>query len=382
MATYIYEFIEAAKAQLPEAFSAKETFPWPDHANNVPVPISSSALHREAGEPGRVINDRTAGPDAPPLPPDFPLPRSLGEDFAAPADLAELREEIGQSGTETLAIYVSFHDPLPDGSWGVFLYGEPMWRLREDIRRRLLSGAQDRHSLDVADWLAADLVKPHEYYHFRADLYALHQELILRRPLYLPYSNHVYPQVWLTSDCYEESLANCSLCDHAARSRARRFVPARQYWHQYAVDFCDKQPPGYRDYGRPRELMKRGLGGQINLGQSQMLPVPQSEWVGLHPYDVRRDCPVYLIPRTPSSRSGLKITVKCAGDNWRFHLYDPDPFPSAPHGHNLSTGEKLNPYTGERFGPRGRNHTGMLSPNELRRVQADIVRKWPHISFS
>jgi len=375
----IYEFIESARSQLPEAFSSQNSYPWPDKIDNLPELLSARALYPWP----EMINDVT---DEVLLPPDFPLPRSLGEGVAEPIEIEELNQEISQKGTEALAIYVSFHNPLPDASWGIFLLGEPMWRLREEIRQLLLGGDLSREVTDQADWLASDLVKYHEYYHFRVDLYTLHQELILRKPLYLPYMDHVYPMVWCTSDCFEEALANLALRDHArnpARRRFRRLALVPRGWYKYAVDFCNKQPPGYRDYRRPRELMKQGLGGQLYFGSSTtLLPAPQSEWVGLHPPGLKRDCPVYLVQRISASKAGLQLTLKYGGNVWRFHRYDVDIFPSVPHGHNLITGEKLNPYTGEIFSAHGRIPIGRLSAEDLKRVQSDITSKWPDIAFN
>jgi hypothetical protein len=34
-------------------------------------------------------------------------------------------------------------------------------------------------------------------------------------------------------------------------------------------------------------------------------------------------------------------TIKYAGEVWRIHRYDPDPFPSLPHAHNVYEGTKL-----------------------------------------
>jgi hypothetical protein len=42
-------------------------------------------------------------------------------------------------------------------------------------------------------------------------------------------------------------------------------------------------------------------------------------------------------------------TVKAAGEVWRVHKSDADPFPSNPHAHNLESGLKLHLGTGELF---------------------------------
>jgi hypothetical protein len=42
-------------------------------------------------------------------------------------------------------------------------------------------------------------------------------------------------------------------------------------------------------------------------------------------------------------------TVKSAGEVWRVHKNDADPFPSNPHAHNLESGLKLHLGTGELF---------------------------------
>lgn len=329
--------------------------PWPEEASEVVV-YEPLPLPRDRG---------------------MEIPSRLDEETADREKLEELERELGEGGFETLALYLSFHQPLLNGQWGIFLLGEPMWRLREKIRRDFSTSPTE------ADILSQELVLSHEIYHFRVDLYTLHQELLLRKPFYIPYVNSVYQAVWCTSHCYEESLANCSALDHAKVLVKRRPVfegNTIRNWYPYVRDFCRAQPRGYSDYWRPRPALKEGLGGQLHFTDPLgVLAEPQAQWVGLHPTYLRNECPLYLVRRTPASSSGLQLIVKASGDVWVIHRYDPDPFPSRPHAHNHQTGEKLDLGTGEIFDPGSRRPKQRLRDKELGQILDELSKKWPDV---
>lgn len=349
------ELIEAARDQLPEAFSLTERPPWPEEAREVVV-YKLLPLPKDIG---------------------MEIPSPFGEETAETGELEELEEELREGGFETLALYLSFHQRLLGGQWGIFLLGEPMWRLREKICRDF------NISRTEADILAQELVLSHEIYHFRVDLYTLHQELVLRKPLYGPYVNSVYRLVVCTSDCCEESLANCSALDAAKGLARRRPVFLRNVagnWYSYVRDFCQAQPPGYRDCRRPRHHLKERLGGQLHFTQpGGALAEPQAQWVGLYPTYLRAKCPLYWVRRTPASRTGIRLIVKASGNVWVIHRYDPDPFPSRPHAHNQQTGEKLDLRTGNIFDPSSRRPKGRLRDRDLRQILDDLSNKWPDV---
>lgn len=70
----------------------------------------------------------------------------------------------------------------------------------------------------------------------------------------------------------------------------------------------------------------------------------------------------------------LEFIIK-RGGIWIFHKFDKDPFPSKPHGHNKETGEKLDVYTGLKYGPHDRKCTGKLHPAALLDVQKRLREK-------
>ena len=236
---------------------------------------------------------------------------------------------------------------------------------------------------DFADFLAQDLILSHELYHFRLDLYALHQELTLKRPLYTKYVDMVYRSVTCTPECYEESLANRSAVDKARKLAADKRMnyfnlgrPGNNDWHFYVEDFCKSQPPGYRDFGRPSSKLKEGLGGQLyHAASHQSLSQPQAQWVGACP-GRQPKCPIYLVRRTPASQRGIRVVVKAGGSPWVIHLYDPDPFPSRPHAHNKETGAKLHLGTGDLYDRHNRGPIGKVPGKDLEAIRSGVLGKW------
>lgn len=113
MTNQLTSLIEAARNQLPEAFSAMERPPWPEGASEV-VGYEPLPLPRDVG---------------------IDIPSRFSDETAGIEELEELEEELEENGFEALALYLSFHQPLAGGQWGIFMLGEPMWRLREKIRR-------------------------------------------------------------------------------------------------------------------------------------------------------------------------------------------------------------------------------------------------------
>jgi hypothetical protein len=85
----------------------------------------------------------------------------------------------------------TFHKPTPDGLWGIFYFDHRVRQFAEIVRREF-------HLKHVeAARLAIDIVRAHELFHFRFDVYALYNELILQKPLYNEYSQRVYRAVYI-----------------------------------------------------------------------------------------------------------------------------------------------------------------------------------------
>jgi hypothetical protein len=149
----------------------------------------------------------------------------------------------------------------------------------------------------LAASLAFSIVRAHERFHSRFDLYALHQELILQRPLYNNYFEFVYRVVYCTADCFEEALANRSCL-------GLRVIPAGDTWiakksvKAFLEQLFAGAPPGYRDYGKPVHDLRSGLVGQLlETRPMARLPEPQAAGISLaRPYwSWRKNCPEFLL---------------------------------------------------------------------------------------
>lgn len=111
---------------------------------------------------------------------------TVDADSRWPADDDELDTSLQELGFEALAFYITFHRPLGDGRWGVF-YQVPQMAL---FTRKI---ARDLRISDGAAWdLASGIVAAHEHFHFRFDVFALREELVTSKGLYLTYSDLCY----------------------------------------------------------------------------------------------------------------------------------------------------------------------------------------------
>jgi hypothetical protein len=239
--------------------------------------------------------------------------------------IADLERANSEAGFEAIAFYISFHNRTEDGKWGIFYYDDALRALAIKISR-------DLPDLGITDdkkfyRLAVEIIRKHELFHFRFDLFALQQELTLKRPLYNKYQRDVYQKVLFTEECYEESLANASsvsgwsLFDRLAdtlstrsflsiedflefdevvqaAATASRFI-GRTRIDKFVREFCKQAPPGYRDFDRDPTDLRSGLGGQLlNSSANEKLLNPQAEWVGRSSaFADRKYCPEYLLPR-------------------------------------------------------------------------------------
>jgi len=189
---------------------------------------------------------------------------------------------------------------------------------------------------------AIGIARAHELFHFRFDVYALYNELILQKPLYNEYSQCVYRAVYCTADCFEEALANrsCLESEHARRSFGTRVYSADQI-KAFLKEWFAKAPPGYSDYGRALDELCSGLGGQLFEGnRSGRLSRPQSDWVYRTFY--KGLCPEFLLPDTlENGGAAPEFTLKRSGYKWRVHKNDPDPWPSTPNAHDYEANVKL-----------------------------------------
>ena len=345
------------------------------------------------------------------------LPRAAAErrdESAAELDagdeiIADLERANSEGGFEAIAFYISFHNRTEDGKWGIFYYDDA-------IRALAIKISRDLPDLGITDGkklyrLAVEIIRKHELFHFRFDLFALQQELTLKRPLYNKYQRNVYQQVLFTEECYEESLANASsvsgwsLFDRLADTLSTRsFLSIEDFLEfdevvqaatvasgylgrtridKFVRDFCKQAPPGYRDFDRDPTDLRSGLGCQLlHSSVNKKLLNPQAAWVGRSSaFFDRKCCPEYLLVSKRDGRPGVHHFIKRGGGGvWEFHKYDVDPWPSSPHGHNRETGEKLD-LAGGWIYDRNRNPRRKCKRKELAELRACVKTTWPHASL-
>ena len=327
--------------------------------------------------------------------------------------IAEFELANSEAGFEASAFYISFHNCTEDRKWGIFYYDDAVRALATKIKRDL--GITDHKKCAR---LAIEILRKHELFHFRLDLFALQQELTLRRPLYNRYARNVYRKVLFTKECYEESLANASsisgwsVYQHLAeRLCSRSFYSSTVLNIEDFVEFteidevqvatvmsmlnepspiegfvrglCKQAPPGYCDFDRDPTNLRAGLGGQLlTISANKKLQKPQASWVGRSSAFADRDnCPEYLLISEGDSRPGIhRIIVRNRGEVWEFHKYDVDPWPSKPHGHNRESGEKLDLASGWIY-DRSRNPCRKCTKKELAELRATVEKRWPNSSL-
>jgi hypothetical protein len=298
-----------------------------------------------------------------------PLPGSF-EVFsdADHEDASETEAIHRERGFEIFASYVSFRTVHPEGKWGIFYR-------REGIRRLALLLMRDvKADSTEARRLAYSLLWAHERFHFRFDLGALYDELVLKAPLYNRYSQEVYKKVIFTSECFEESLANRAVSLLSIRGSQ----VSNSDLTQFVKEFCKNSPPGYCDYDRAPVVMKECLLGQLRSGKSSgRSNSPEREWLASL---TRQQCPEYFIGSCTFS-AGKFIKCKLGGYIWIVHPFDVDPWPSKPHAHNYDQRQKLNLSSGEIFSLPARKPVGKLRSEELLSIRKEISLRLPNLAL-
>jgi hypothetical protein len=300
----------------------------------------------------------------------FRLPEILDQFSEVDREDAVEAEAIHRElGFDIFATYVSFHTTGPGGRWGIFYRSEGIRRLSLLLMRNVGVGPVE------AERVAFNLLRAHERFHFRFDLGALYDELVLKTPLYNAYSKEVYQKIFRTADCFEESLANRALI----LFRNRDVQPQhRDALDQFVRHFCKNSPPGYRDYDRNPTEMKECLLGQLRSGKINVrLSGPQQEWLANF---TRRECPEYLVI---SSRfaTGRFLRIKSGGRIWIIHRSDLDPWPSKPHAHDYERRQKLDLRSGDIFSLPGRNQVEKLRRKDFLFLREQLGRQHPDLEL-
>ena len=144
---------------------------------------------------------------------------------------------IREIGFEAIAFYKSrrFIQQRPFiGKWGIFYIRAGIEHLATRMARDYAIG----NSLDVA----YELLRRHERYHFKADLYTMMLELVNRQQLYVPVRRAYRGR---SAQFVEEALANRAVWTHASHKGGSI--------NEFALDWMTIQPSAY---GRFREYPK------------------------------------------------------------------------------------------------------------------------------
>lgn len=349
------DLIKTAELTLPNAFSRRP----PKHIDSPRIADITSAVPWRVGP-----TDPLAVGGVEEVPPDE-LPESA--DQLSPQDLEDAEElEASQRelGFEVLAFYSSFHYAPALKKWGIFYYAEGIRRLTVQLMRR---AGLNRPEAERIAWA---VLRAHERYHFRFDVGALHEELVLRQPLYLPYAGQVYAATLYSADCVEESLANRALMRINLWSAGEKQACVRQFMH----DFCKSGPPGYQDFDRNIAELKQRLVGQLRTcNRTALWPGPETEWLA---HSTRQVCPEYII-RRPRFPRGTFLTIKSPRHIWIIHRNDADTWPSSPHAHDYEHNQKLDLGSGEIYDASNKKCIGNLGRKRLLELREDILSKWP-----
>jgi hypothetical protein len=350
--------ISEAREILPGAFANQPEHP--DRIEASEIEVAEPLPRRQRGDRNRDLDVQL---------PQLPLPENSGQFSETDReDAVEAAAAHRELGLEIFASYVSFHTTPVNGKWGIFYRLEGIRRLALLVMRDL---GVDRNE---ASDLAFSLLRAHERFHYRFDLGALYDKLILRKPLYNFYSKEVYSSAICTSDCFEESLANRAL----VLFRHRGLSVSRRALNHFVIDFCRNSPPGYRDYDRDPVEMKERLLGQLRSGKiHERVVSPEREWLANFTH---RRCPEYFVPMFKSP-AGRFVRLKRGGHIWIIHRNDPDPWPSKPHAHDYEQRQKLDLASGKIFSLPGRNVIEKLRRKDLELLRVDLSRQQPDLEL-
>lgn len=211
-------------------------------------------------------------------------------------------------GVEALGWYQSYHC-WDDEHWGIYLHTAQLADLASILRRALENVRCSTATKDALE-VVIRLVWEHEFFHARVDLFGLHQELITRKGLILPYHQQVYKPTWGTNQAVEEALANFT-----ARQVVGQIIRGWLATGRWSKDmartalevidqFLDAGPPGYSDWRDGNDVRTcRRLVSQLLTGQQVVRePLPPLEsWLRDMPDSAlaRADVPVYLTTGHP-----------------------------------------------------------------------------------
>jgi predicted RNA binding protein YcfA (HicA-like mRNA interferase family) len=211
----------------------------------------------------------------------------------------KVRRRIRQSGFEAVACYGSFHSY---DHWGIVIDREAVRRLAEELALEL----QTKGAGGIAEAMQAIkwLVWEHEFFHARADAFAMRHELSGGTPKYRRYTRAVYRMTLHTRDNLEEALANwraywalAERMEHLV-CRGTWRVEARGIVLQYVQGLFARSPRGYSDWRKGsdphcwRLLAAQILTGRLSPARRRTVSQAAGELYGssagyLKPADVK-----------------------------------------------------------------------------------------------
>jgi len=139
---------------------------------------------------------------------------------AVGADRGQVRARVAAAtaklGTDAFGTYLPWHRYAnsPTTPWGVWFFLEPLLWWAADL---CAVGARSGLVLDArqAFNLAFCVTYRHELFHFHVERFAIRQEVLLRKPIYLPYDREVFshPRIVGTKHWLEEALAQATVLE-------------------------------------------------------------------------------------------------------------------------------------------------------------------------
>ena len=186
---------------------------------------------------------------------------------------------------DMIATYRPYHFNRED--FGLFIYSELFSMLVLSILQRTSMGLRDAHTL------ALDSILTHGSFHYLIERYATFSEdssSVEAPRIYPNYKRNIYSQVWGTTDCFEETLANAFV------------LRANPMWSKIQRNYIEflftRQRDGYR---QAIEVGKENSHGMFDQLETQIVShrprnIPRlSEYIEANiPFRLFR-LPVYLV---------------------------------------------------------------------------------------
>jgi hypothetical protein len=138
---------------------------------------------------------------------------------------------------ENCAFYRSFH--FYQNDWGIYVNKRCLKRLAYNLMINIKGTWEE-----CVEYIWFMLLY-HEKYHYKIDMLSLIAESCMEKAIYIPYFNYVYLPTFLSSDNYEEGLANAFAFTSLSKAPIKGNYTAKKDW---LTKLFDLSPPGYNQY--------------------------------------------------------------------------------------------------------------------------------------